>query len=67
MLHDGVDDEAAQQAVRRAVREGRLAARLRHPHAITVHDVVEHAGKPCLVMELLPSQSLPALAAGAAC
>ncbi len=63
VLDDAADDEAAQQAVRRAVREGRLAARLRHPHAITVHDVVEHDGKPCLVMEFLPSKSLAALIA----
>jgi serine/threonine protein kinase len=60
VLDETADEEAAQQAVRRAVREGRLAARLRHPHAITVHDVVEHDGKPCLVMEFLPSQSLAA-------
>ncbi|GAA3463969.1 protein kinase [Saccharothrix longispora] len=45
-------------AVERIVREGRVAARLRHPHAVTVHDVVEHGGKPCLVMEYLPSRTL---------
>ncbi len=45
-------------AVERIVREGRIAARLRHPHAVTVHDVVEHGGKPCLVMEYLPSKTL---------
>ncbi|AXX31521.1 protein kinase [Actinosynnema pretiosum subsp. pretiosum] len=42
-------------------REGRIATRLRHPNAITVHDVVEHDGTPCLVMEYLPSHSLGAL------
>ncbi len=42
----------------RAMREARLTARLRHPHAITVHDVVEQDGKPYLIMEYLPSQSL---------
>ncbi|TVT54770.1 serine/threonine protein kinase, partial [Amycolatopsis rhizosphaerae] len=52
-----VDEE---RAVRRAIREGRIAARLRHPHAISVHDVVEHNGKPCLVMEYFPSRSLGA-------
>jgi serine/threonine protein kinase len=45
-------------AVGRIVREGRIAARLRHPHAVTVHDVVEHGGKPCLVMEYVPSRTL---------
>ncbi|HEX6345664.1 serine/threonine-protein kinase, partial [Umezawaea sp.] len=45
-------------AVERIVREGRIAARLRHPHAVTVHDVVEHGGQPCLVMEYVPSKTL---------
>jgi hypothetical protein len=48
-------------AVDRTLREGRVAARLRHPHAVTVHDVVEHGGKPCLVMEYLPSRTLAEL------
>ncbi len=48
-------------AVERIVREGRVAARLRHPHAVTLHDVVEHGGKPCLVMEYLPSRTLAEL------
>jgi serine/threonine protein kinase len=50
-------------AVERIMREGRVAARLRHPHAITVHDVVEHDGIPCLVLEYLPSRSLAAVIA----
>ncbi|NKQ54592.1 protein kinase [Amycolatopsis sp. K13G38] len=50
-------------AVRQALREGRLAARLKHPHAIAVHDVVEHGGKPWLVLEFLPSRSLSAILA----
>jgi hypothetical protein len=49
---------ASQQASVRALREARLTARLRHPHAITVHDVVEAPGGPYLVMEYLPSRSL---------
>lgn len=50
-------------AVERIMREGRVAARLRHPHAISVHDVVEHDGIPCLVLEYLPSRSLAAVTA----
>lgn len=55
----GAGDSA--DAVGRTLREGRVAARLRHPHAVTVHDVVEHGGKPCLVMEYLPSRTLAEL------
>lgn len=47
----------------RAMREARLTARLRHPHAITVHDVVEQDGKPYLIMEYLLSRSLADLLA----
>jgi serine/threonine protein kinase len=48
----------ADEANRRAMREGRITARLQHPHAIAVHDVAEHEGQPCLIMEYLPSRSL---------
>jgi serine/threonine protein kinase len=47
-----------EQVTQRAMREARIAARLRHPNAISVHDVVEHDGRPCLVMEYLKCQSL---------
>ncbi|UJW30552.1 protein kinase [Saccharothrix sp. AJ9571] len=56
-----VDTGNADDAVARAMREGRNAGRLRHPNAIAVHDVAEHQGRPCLVMEYLPSKSLGAL------
>lgn len=46
------------QAGERVMREARLAAKLQHPNAIAVHDVVEHDGHPCLVLEYLPSRSL---------
>ncbi|QFZ18225.1 serine/threonine-protein kinase [Saccharothrix syringae] len=47
-----------QESVDRAVREGRIAARLQHPNVIALYDVVEHDGHPWLVMEYLPSRSL---------
>ncbi len=48
----------------RAMREARNAARLHHPHAIAVFDVVGNADEePWIVMEYLPSHSLSALIA----
>jgi serine/threonine protein kinase len=57
-LPTGADDETRDQAHRRVFREGRMIARLHHPHAIAVYDVVEHDGRPWLVMEYLASRSL---------
>ena len=54
--------EAADQRAR-AMREGRIAARLSHPHAITMYDVALDAEEPWLVMEHLPSDSLAAVLA----
>ncbi|WP_410573914.1 protein kinase domain-containing protein [Amycolatopsis sp. cmx-4-61] len=45
----------------RAIREARLASRLRHPHAVAVHDVFEDAGSMYLVMEYVPARSLTEL------
>ncbi|MGW4206838.1 serine/threonine-protein kinase [Lentzea sp. NPDC004789] len=48
----------------RAMREARNAARLHHPHAIAVFDVVgNNDEEPWIVMEYLPSQSLSELIA----
>ena len=47
-----------EEVKRRAMREGRIAARLQHPHSIAVFDVVEEDGQPYLIMEYLPSRSL---------
>jgi len=46
------------ESAERARREARLAARLRHEHAVTVHDVVDHDGRPYLIMEYVESRSL---------
>ena len=54
----GVSAEEADQQRLRALREGRIAARLSHPHAISVYDVALEHGQPWLVMEYLPSRSL---------
>ncbi len=54
----GADQELVDQQRQRALREGRIAARLSHPHAISVYDVATDGGQPWLVMEYLPSRSL---------
>jgi len=46
------------QGARRAMREARIAARLHHSNVIGIYDVVEHEGRPFLVMEYLESRSL---------
>jgi serine/threonine protein kinase len=57
----GMADATPEQAAARAIREARIAAKLRHPNAISVHDVVTHAGRPCLIMEYLRSEPLDAV------
>ncbi|SHK62641.1 serine/threonine-protein kinase [Actinacidiphila paucisporea] len=42
----------------RALREARSVARIRHPHVVVVHDVVEQDGRPWIVMELVEGRSL---------
>jgi serine/threonine protein kinase len=57
----GVSEAESAQQRQRALREGRIAARLSHPHAISVYDVALEVGHPWLVMEYLPSRSLAAV------
>ncbi len=54
----GLPTGAAEEIRRRTLREGRIAARLTHEHAIAMYDVALHSGEPWLVMEHLPSRSL---------
>ncbi|GAA4843836.1 serine/threonine-protein kinase [Saccharopolyspora rosea] len=61
LLQPGLDPGEAEEARQRAMREGRIAARLQHPNAISVYDVAEDEGQPVLVMEYLPSTSLAAM------
>lgn len=58
LLQPGISAEQADEARRRAMREGRITARLHHPNAVSVYDVAEHDGRPCLIMEFVPSVSL---------
>ena len=51
--------ERDQEVLReRTRREARAAARLDHPSAVTVFDVVEQDGSPFLVMELVEARTL---------
>jgi serine/threonine protein kinase len=54
-------DRERDVATNRAMREARITAGLHHPHAVTVFDVVEHEGQPCIVMQLIESTPLSVL------
>lgn len=57
----GADAAQATEQRERSLREGRIAARLTHPHVIAMYDVALDGGEPWLVMEYLPSRSLAAV------
>jgi serine/threonine-protein kinase len=42
----------------RFMREARIASKLQHPNLVRVFDIVEHDGQPCIVMELVPGETL---------
>ncbi|GAC61808.1 putative serine/threonine protein kinase [Gordonia sihwensis NBRC 108236] len=54
----GMDESVAETSRARALREGRLAARLSHRNAVAMHDVALDRNEPWLVMEYLPSHSV---------
>ena len=57
-LQPGLSVSETNAARDRAMREARITARLHHPGAVPIYDVVEHDGQPCLIMQFLPSVSL---------
>jgi hypothetical protein len=57
-LESSLEPSEAEDARARAMREGRIAARLHHPNAVAVFDVVDEDDAPWLVMEYVPSRSL---------
>ncbi|MFN2495782.1 MAG: serine/threonine-protein kinase [Pseudonocardiaceae bacterium] len=72
LMQPGLSTAEAEAATARAMREGRIAARLQHPHAISVYDValddIDDSGPggrpvPWLIMEYLRSHSLAAVLA----
>jgi eukaryotic-like serine/threonine-protein kinase len=50
--------ELSADAVERFRREGRLASALSHPRCVFVYAADEDAGRPYIVMELMPGQTL---------
>ncbi|MFP5220008.1 MAG: serine/threonine-protein kinase [Actinomycetes bacterium] len=54
----GLSDAERDVLRERTRREARAAAKLHHPSAVTVHDVIDHDGAPFLVMELVPARTL---------
>jgi eukaryotic-like serine/threonine-protein kinase len=54
----GASTADAELANMRAMREARLTARLSHPHAVPVFDVVEQEGQLWLIMQFIPSITL---------
>jgi serine/threonine protein kinase len=63
VLEPGLDLRQASEARQRILREGRIAARLHHPHAVAVYDVTMQDGEPWLVMEYVRARTLAALLA----
>jgi hypothetical protein len=57
----GLTPEEAELANERAMREARITARLSHRYAVPVFDVVEHEGRPCIVMPFIPAVTLSAV------
>nr|WP_168529736.1 serine/threonine-protein kinase [Streptomyces sp. RPA4-2]QIY64171.1 serine/threonine protein kinase [Streptomyces sp. RPA4-2] len=57
-LDDSLSADEALQQRDRTLREARAVAQLHHPHIIVVHDVVEEAERPYIVMELIDGGSL---------
>ncbi|MGW2423744.1 serine/threonine-protein kinase [Streptomyces sp. NPDC001709] len=55
---DPAEDEDSRRIAHRLYREARAAARVRHPSAVTVYDVVTEGQVPWIVMELVAGESL---------
>ena len=61
LTQPGLGDHEVVLARNRVIREARITARLHHPNAVTLYDVVDQDGYPCLIMQFVPSVSLSSL------
>jgi eukaryotic-like serine/threonine-protein kinase len=55
LLQSVADDEGARERFR---LEALAAGRINHPNVVSIFDVFEHAGRDCIVMELLAGETL---------
>jgi len=63
LLSPGMSDDQSNTLLQRALREGRIAATLRHPAVVPVYDTFMADERPWIVMELLRGRSLAQLVA----
>lgn len=64
LLTGNPEDEERQRAAHRLPHEARAAARVDHPAAVAIHDVLLEDELPWIVMELVEGESLEAALAG---
>ncbi len=57
----GLSEVEAELATQRAMREARTTAKLHHRYAVSVFDVVDDDGQPCIIMPFVPSVTLAAV------
>ncbi|APV50622.1 hypothetical protein BWI17_13535 [Betaproteobacteria bacterium GR16-43] len=55
---EGADESTRERRGRAALAEARLASQLSHPNIVTLHDVLEDGGSPCLVFEYVSGKTL---------
>ncbi|GAA3735968.1 hypothetical protein GCM10022205_22220 [Spinactinospora alkalitolerans] len=53
-----LEADVRDELVRRTMREARICAGLSHPSIVTVHDVVQEADRPWIIMELVRGRGL---------
>ncbi|MFN0084691.1 MAG: protein kinase domain-containing protein [Blastocatellia bacterium] len=52
------DRDSEEDTLARFIREGRMLAELKHPNIAEIHEQNEYDGKPCIVLEYVPGDTL---------